>query len=515
MAKKKKQRQLSQTSLPGDTTGSPPALPGDNAIPDSQPPCPPPGKGKQPTIRPPLSRKTTAPIDAKQHSRFSGSVLLLHSLDPVRGARKGRPKFPDPDGLDSDELLCSFPDAVSYACDRRHGGDTVTAAALQDTPEGPVLLLASNSQMKESTKEGMEDMLKELAVFEFGKESVEKERELENGIVRKLSFLAKDRLKEYQKRAQKILKDAERTLKGLDETSTEFLRCLSLILLDDDSERIIFSCYEAVRRSEMVHLRDNVENQRRNSKIISDIRHYIGRLGYHVSVAKILIRTARDPSNTRLFPELRVEVIPSSPVESGPLTPETSTPDYLISHIFQKDNKEHYTNLLHSYNSKFNLNLPERLKDKHSFRTRTHAELLVIDYIRTHNLHFYNPHMRYVGCSKAACYLCYRYVNAMKGERFHLRGSHEKMYLAWRPPDIPYNCGELEERHAERRDILNEMKERMSREIMTILERGDKRRPMHPDSTTGVSTVTPFSGLGHERSGLFRTIDTALSDRMR
>lgn len=283
-------------------------------------------------------------------------------------------------------------------------------------------------------------------------------------------------------------------LQQTDKISTDYLSYLSIIVSDDDLEHVILSCYEAVRRPELVHLRNNVENQGRSSSIVSDIRHSIGRLGYHVSVAKILIRTARDPSNARLFAELRIQVIPSSTFEGGPLTPETCTLDSIISRVCQKSDVQRYSDLLNSRNSKFHLNLPERIRDSCSIKTRTHAELLVVDYIRTRNVNFYNPNMRYVGCSKAACYLCWRYVAAMKGEKFQLRGSHEKIYVAWRPPDIPYGCEDMEERWLERRDILNEMKESMSREIMVVLERGASRRPMHPDSTTGVSTVTPISG---------------------
>lgn len=90
----------------------------------------------------------------------------------------------------------------------------MTAAALQDDPEGPVLLLASNSRIGEPTQVAVREILKDLARFEFGKESREKETELENDIVRKLRTLATDRLREYQKRAQGILEGAK-SMKGL------------------------------------------------------------------------------------------------------------------------------------------------------------------------------------------------------------------------------------------------------------------------------------------------------------
>jgi len=219
MGKKKKGRQSSQTSLTGGTasvqTTSTGDIPGPSESPPSRPNQVSTEKGKQPTIRTPAPGKTTAPIDEKLYSRFFGSVLLLHALDPVRGARKGRPKFPDPDDLDSNELLRSFLDSVSYACDRKHGGDTVTAAALQDDPEGPVLLLASNSRIQETTLVTVGEILKDLARFKFGKKSRVKERELENGIVHKLRLLATDRLREYRKRARRLLEDAEHTLRGL------------------------------------------------------------------------------------------------------------------------------------------------------------------------------------------------------------------------------------------------------------------------------------------------------------
>jgi len=154
----------------------------------------------------------TTPISPKQNRRFFGAVILLHALDPVRGDRRSRPKVADPDELASDLLLDKFLDSVAYACDRKKGGKTVTAAALQKHPEGPILLLGSNSPIEPETIEKLREILDRLKAFKFGQES---EKLLEEDIVRKLTYLGAERLKVYQKKAKQRLELTKPTFQNL------------------------------------------------------------------------------------------------------------------------------------------------------------------------------------------------------------------------------------------------------------------------------------------------------------
>ncbi|KAA8895526.1 hypothetical protein FN846DRAFT_766239, partial [Sphaerosporella brunnea] len=377
--------------------------------------------------------------------RFFMAALMLHALDPVRGDRQGR-RIQDPSEDDeADELMCRFLDSIAYACDRRRGGDTVTAAALQDDPEGPVLLLASNSTIKADTREALRKILGQLAEFNFSRDTHEMEQKLEDDILRTLVQLGSARLKDYQRQAR-------------------------------------------IKMETLTDLRREFENHQRDPKPVLEIRHFIGRLGTHVSVAKHFLRTARIPANRRLLSEVRIRILPSSTPEPSPIPGASqATMENIMSKVCQKDDVKRYTERLLEHNSTLQLNIPELLAKKRAVSTRVHAELLIIEHFRTNNLAFYNSNRRYVGCSKPACYLCSRYVRALKGPAFLLRGSHEKLYIAWRPPDLPVPCEEG--RFRERRDLLNEVMENIRREIMELLDRGAKRRQWHPDSTTGVSTV--------------------------
>jgi hypothetical protein len=103
-------------------------------------------------------------------------------------------------------------DSVAYACDRKKGGKTVTAAALQKHPEGPILLLGSNSQIEPETIEKLREILDRLKAFKFGQES---EKLLEEDIVCKLTYLGAERLKVYQKKAKQQLELTKPTFQNL------------------------------------------------------------------------------------------------------------------------------------------------------------------------------------------------------------------------------------------------------------------------------------------------------------
>jgi hypothetical protein len=220
--------------------------------------------------------------------------------------------------------------------------------------------------------------------------------------------------------------------------STCFLKHLQTVVNGEVLDDLVRNSYTAIKHRDMKHLLTDHENHEPNSKTVSDIRHFIGRMGSYVSVAKTFIRTAR--TSRDLIAELRIEVIPSPPPQPAPLLPGSCNLNSIISKVCQQPDVLRYTELLNDHNSNFELNIPERLKANCSVETYIHAELILIDYFRTNDLDFHNPHRRYIGCSKDACYLCDQYVAAIRSPKFELRGCHQKIYTGWRPPDIPFPC---------------------------------------------------------------------------
>ncbi|KAF8251030.1 hypothetical protein K440DRAFT_658857 [Wilcoxina mikolae CBS 423.85] len=448
-------------------------------------------KSKSPEMESSPPEQKTTPIAFKQHRRFYGAVLLLHALDPVRGDRRSRAKVSDPDELSPDDLLDKFLDCVAYACDRMKGGATVTAAALQKDPRGPILLLGSNSTIQQETIEYITDILKHLKAISLDQEERTLES-LEYDIVRKLTYLGAERLKAYRKHGRKLLDLKNPTFRDLGFVSIGFLKHLETVVNGDDLDALVRESYDAFKHPDMNRLLDDHESRGTNSKTVLDIRHCIGRMGAYVSVAKTFIRTTR--ANRALIADIqKIKVIPSSSYQPSQFLPEFCELDSIINKVCKEPDVPHYKKLLNDHNSTYELNLSANIKaTSSSFKTFIHAELILIDHFRTNALEFHNPCRRYIGCSKEACYLCDQYVAAIRGPKFELRGCHQKLYPGWRPPDIPHPCETKQ--FNDRRDILNKMMESLREAIMTHLDQRQQRRQSHPDSTTGVSMAAPFVG---------------------
>ncbi|KAI5812961.1 hypothetical protein BZA77DRAFT_322726 [Pyronema omphalodes] len=435
---------------------------------------------------PTASEQALIPISPKQHRRFFLAALLLHTLNPIRGERRRRQNLPhDLHDISHDILRDRFLDAVAYICDKEKGGNTVAAAALQDDPGGPILVLASNSVITDKTLAVLKDIFRLMRSVEFETAKPDEKKKLEDDIVRKLAELGRSRLKDYQNLARPLFTSSK--LKRLDSKSRTFLLKLQSLIGEKDNFRLVRNSYDAARSEDMQRL---VRECTDGNSIASEIRHYIYRLGHYVSVAKTLILTASIKQSQHLILELRIRTIRPAPKMPSPLRVGDITLSGILSKVCRAPDIKKYTALAHARDRNYDLHMEEGMRTKYDFKTRIHAELLLIDHFRKNDLEFYPPNRRYIGCSKDACYLCDRYVAAMKGPKFELRGCHQKIYIPWRPPDLQADCDK--ELVTERRDILNEMMDKMRDEILEILDSEEKSRKVsHPDSTTGVSMVPP------------------------
>jgi len=82
--------------------------------------------------------------------RFYEPLILLSVIDPTRGANQ-LDMSSDHDLQGQRKLWRDFLDQLSFLCDAKKGGDTVTAIAVQRTFEHPIMWLASNSSTRNST----------------------------------------------------------------------------------------------------------------------------------------------------------------------------------------------------------------------------------------------------------------------------------------------------------------------------------------------------------------------------
>ena len=219
-----------------------------------------------------------------------------------------------------------------------------------------------------------------------------------------------------------------------------------------------------------------------------DLRHYIGRLGEHVKSAKILVTAAlRMPY---LLENFEIRVCRSSRYNPSPLSPTSIDLDGIVGRAFHGENIDRYRASLSSMNRIFEGNLWQLVKDRCSFSTRVHAELLFVNHFQEHQYAFVADD-RYIGCSKPACYCCYHYISALRqGFNLSMPACHNNLYLAWRAPDIPQGRGK--EALKQQQDALNTMILSIRADLQRQIDGREPRRPSQYDSLTG---VTPL----HER----------------
>jgi len=217
----------------------------------------------------------------------------------------------------------------------------------------------------------------------------------------------------------------------------------------------------------------------------SNVRHYIGRLGWHKKAAKVLVNYAERFSS--LFADFEVKACPSpQPAEKPPQADQLTTLDGIVKRMLPKDDpRVHETQeALQFLDSKFKVHkrIMERYNDPW-FLPRVHAELVLLEHFYTHDLRFFSQD-KYIGCSKPACYCCYHYISAHPGN-FVRPACHNKTYLNWRPPDIDDDDKQAVKH---RRDIINAMLNVIRKDVIAQIK--DRRGPNkdHHDSTTGIST---------------------------
>lgn len=94
-------------------------------------------------------------ITGHARDRFIQAAVLLHTLNPVRGEPTGYSLDQDPHDIETPRerlLKRKFLDSFALICATKKGGDTVSAACLEEgLPQGTIVRIASNSGVRENT----------------------------------------------------------------------------------------------------------------------------------------------------------------------------------------------------------------------------------------------------------------------------------------------------------------------------------------------------------------------------
>jgi len=135
--------------------------------------------------------------------RFYEPLVLLRVLDPTRGAQKC-PPISDPSSDDMSELWHKFLDHLSWVCDYKKGGVTVSAIAAQSTPAGPIFWLAANKNPARKVILHLEWVLVRLESAHDA--SSQKLEELGREITHQCIEFSRNRVKEYGKRLCNLIR---------------------------------------------------------------------------------------------------------------------------------------------------------------------------------------------------------------------------------------------------------------------------------------------------------------------
>ena len=102
-----------------------------------------------------------------------------------------------------------FLDNLSWLCDYRTGGRTVSSIGIEDTPQGPIYWLAANERPNEKVIVHLERILKQL---ESLKSSQKAPSLLELAIRQQSVQFSREKVKHYIRQLGKAVNDAKRIM---------------------------------------------------------------------------------------------------------------------------------------------------------------------------------------------------------------------------------------------------------------------------------------------------------------
>jgi hypothetical protein len=270
-------------------------------------------------------------------------------------------------------------------------------------------------------------------------------------------------------RELKVLKNL---LKGLPQLSKERVE-------------LVKECFEARKMLAFETLAQLTASGKAHSKFFDDIRHLLGRLGEHVKATKTIVSAAlRFPG---ILDEFEIQARVSPPSSCYFQSPYSITLDGMAGRIFAKEDEiVRYQEALETLERTSNGALLGRLQQECCFKTRIHAELLLVDLFYWHQFEFLDDDL-YIGCSKPACFNCFQYILAHPGN-FVLPACHNKLYLAWRTPDILEENVSISTAIRIREAITNKMISSIRAELRRQIDGRYARKAAQYDSITGTSS---------------------------
>ena len=259
----------------------------------------------------------------------------------------------------------------------------------------------------------------------------------------------------------------------------------SLPELSKERVDLVKECFQARKMLALETLAQLTGSGKPHSTFFEDIRHLLGRLGEHVKATKTIVSAAlRFPG---IFDEFEIKARVSPPSSCYFRSPHDIILDGMAGRIFAKEEEaQHYQEALETLERASNGALVGRLQQECCFKTRVHAELLLVDLFYWHQFEFLDDDS-YIGCSKPACFNCFQYMLFHPGN-FVLPACHNKLYLAWRTPDILEENVSISIAIKIREAMTRKMTSSTRAELKRQIDGRYARKASQYDSVTGTSS---------------------------
>jgi hypothetical protein len=231
----------------------------------------------------------------------------------------------------------------------------------------------------------------------------------------------------------------------------------------------------------------------------------LGKLGKPIMHSRILIEGAMKLSQD-LIQGFTVQAIPPLKPRPLPIRPkEETTIKSIVGRMFSS--QEEQNGFIERLRYLEEGEITDFIQRVRSAKTRVHPELLLIDHFERNGCNFLNIHEKYIGGSKPACYLCHMYI-AQHPSRYVVPACHNKLYIAWRPPDVFVGDTNGTVSAAAQEKIILKMIQTVRKDLVAEINSRTTRRPFRADSTAGITLVDNLQQLlviGH--SGAVEYLD--------
>ncbi|KAK3047167.1 hypothetical protein LTR09_011369 [Extremus antarcticus] len=434
----------------------------------------------------PTAYTATERANAKLLNRFYEPLHLLAVLNADRGP--GEVDLPSaPQSREFRLTLRRSLDDLAWLCDHRHGGETVSAVAVQDLPEGPKFWLVSKH---EASFEHLKWVLRELSAV--GHSNDEEVKLATRRIAEQSITLSKDKVRRYKKALKLALaKVKENQTTSGPMRAEQFVDreyCLHEVeaitsitdLLELCQACKNFNCW----RTLIEVLRWN--NLQETRSPWASIWHFVGRLGCWFAKCENLVLTAQQLP--RLFENAGCEFLVLPTERNIPVNKSNVNLESALKRMLPVNQQSGVPKLYEQLTDMRLFSIPDAFSENFTndrLMGRVHAEVFLLE-------HFYfnefRPWVRekYIGCSKPSCYCCSLYFRFHPGN-FVLRPAHNNVYVGWIPPLMTRLDEPRERKH--NLDIMNQINAYIRRDIREEIEMRMPRRGKGADSTSGIDTL--------------------------